>query len=48
MATRTNLIRENHEAPVGLPSQRTADALGRVSNRVKAQEFGFAYPISIT
>jgi hypothetical protein len=44
----TNLIRENHEAPVGLSSQRTTDALGRVSNCIKAQEFGLAYPISIS
>jgi hypothetical protein len=46
--SRTNLIRENHEAPVGLSSQRTTDTLGRVSNRVKAQEFGLAYPVSIS
>jgi hypothetical protein len=44
----TNLISKDHEAPIGLPSQGTADALGRVSDRVKAQEFGLTYPICIT
>lgn len=44
----TNLIRKDHEAPISLPSQGTTDALGRVSNCVKAQEFGLAYPICVT
>jgi hypothetical protein len=43
----TNLISKDHEAPISLPPQCTTDALGRVSNRVKAQEFGLAYPVSI-
>jgi len=44
----TNLISKDHEAPIGLPSQGTTDALGRVSDRIKAQEFGLAYPVRIT
>jgi hypothetical protein len=44
----TNLVSKDHETPIGLPSQGTADALGGVSNRIKAQELGLAYPICIT
>jgi hypothetical protein len=44
----TNLISKDHETPIGLPSQGATDALGRVSDRIKAQEFGLAYPICIT
>jgi len=43
----TDLIRKDHETPIGLSSQGTTDALGRISDRVKAQEFGLAYPVSV-
>lgn len=43
-----NLVRENHQPPVGLPPQYAPDALSGITHRIESQELRFPDTVCVT
>jgi len=45
---KTNLVRENHETPIGLTTKYTSNTLSGMSHGIECKELVFPYPIIVS